>query len=801
MENQNIQILCKWAHTIYESKDRMIVKYKAINQVEALDTFYFTALGYQLPTNKYVKVKLEGKWVTSTYRGKKVQQFQVAHAAEIIPDEAEGFAKFLLSGAIPGIGKIISERILHTFQEDAYRIMKETPEELGQIKGISPKKIENVRMYFQENQELEKIVEFFHHLITQKQSKDIYDAFGSQTQKFLEESIFRLYQVQGFSYSDIHALAKSLHCENGNDPYRMRAAILEVLRQHSKKGHTCMSADLLEKETYKLLSHGAENISASLLQQQMLEVINPLHQEAHTGIEKYEIGDQVRYALKIFADAEDYLAKEIVALSLQEDIELEDRIKKLDDSKDPKNDKSSLEILRSLISDYMEETNLLLSKEQEEAVLTAQKKKFLIVTGGPGTGKTTIEKFMIHLMKIIWPEKKIMLLAPTGRAARRMAESTGYTEASTIHSAAKLFGADELSEFHGESSLDADILFVDEFSMVDTLVFRCLLKAAKKGTQIIMIGDPDQLPSVQAGNVFKDMIDSGIVPLVRLKHVFRQGTGSLISCNAKLINRGEPDVVWNDYDFKMIEIKGEDIEKRTVDEVLGVYSKLLQKYSYYDVQILTPFRKAKSRGGYRATSVEALNQKLQPLANIYASKGNHSITYQGTTFYRNDKIMESSNQTHQDLSNGDIGEIVSVDVEGKTMKTKFNQTTEVTYKKADMATLSLAYATTIHKSQGSEYAWVIIPLLRSYRGMLSKQLLYTAVTRAKEGVIFVGEYAAFISAVRDDFAVKRQTSLKEKIIEEYNRVEHENDTNQASKETKKAKEINPYKQLEFNLNK
>lgn len=767
-----MEILCKWAHTLYDSPNKMIVKYKALEEITLLSGYYFTALGSQLPTNKYVKVKLEGEWVEKKFNGQKVPQFQVVNATEIIPEDQETFQKFLNTGSIPGIGKILGKRIIAAFGENSYMVLKEDPDKLLEVKGFSPKKVDAIKEYFQSHKNIEEISKKMNFLLSPKQVRNIYETFGSRSMEVLEESIFHLYQVKGFNYQNICSLSVKLKSLHVNDPYRIRAGIVAALNENSKQGHTYMNPKDLEKKSYQLLNRNIDKkVTFSLLQAELIKMANsPLEMGTASGVTSYVVNGKIRYALSIYAEAEDYLARRIVELSMQDDICVDEKLMELAVLEDISKEEPIVpeEVLDKMIQDYMDETNLLLSKEQKEAVIAAQRKKFLIVTGGPGTGKTTIEKFMIHFMEILRPDEKIMLLAPTGRAARRMAESTEFQEASTIHSAARLFGEDDLIEFHGKDYLDADIIFVDEFSMVDTLVFMCLLKATKKGTQIIMIGDPDQLPSVQPGNVFKDMIDSGIVPLVRLQHVFRQGVGSLVSCNARLINRGETDVVWNDSDFKLVDTsKAENIEEETVRKILSIYGSLLQQYSYNDVQILTPFRKAETRKGYRKTSVEALNKLLQPISNPYANTSNICMQYNGDTFYRNDKIMESSNQTHESLSNGDIGVIKSIDLKGTKMYTLFNGITEITYKKSEISSLSLAYATTIHKSQGSEYPWVIIPLLRSYRGMLSRKLLYTAVTRAKEGVIFVGEYAAFLTAVRDDYTVERLTSLKDKILIDY----------------------------------
>ncbi len=754
-------ILCKWNFTISEKKGWTIAKYKFQNSKEG----YFVALGEQLPTNPYVLVKLVGEWNKHTYRGKEEEQFFVKQFSESIPEDLDSFEKFLSSGAIPGIGKVLSKRIIEAYGTQAQSVLKDQPEELLQLKGFTPKKVKAIEEYFESGTVLEEIANFFHYLLTQKQVKDIFDAFGHQAVSLMKESVFHLYEVQGFRYQEIYSLAKSLGCIQSKDPYRIRAAILEVLRNHAKKGHTYLCLKPLENQVYDLLKRSG-NVEREFIQIELLKVANPLLQDTVCGIERYEVNGEIRYALTALYKAETYISKRVVQLSMQEDIICEEKMKELE-GRFGVSKEAELTVMDHLIQEYMDETNLLLSQEQKDAVIAAQRKKFLIVTGGPGTGKTTIEKFMIHLMQILRPEKKIALLAPTGRAARRMAESTGYHQAHTIHSAIRLFGVDDLLEYQGESSLHADIIFVDEFSMVDTMVFMCLLKAMKKGTQLIMIGDPDQLPSVQSGNVFRDMIDSEIIPIVRLKHVFRQSVGSLISCNAQLINRGETDVCWNQSDFMLVETSGaEDVEAETVKKILGVYGNLLQKNSYHQVQILTPFRKEKSgkNGSIRHTSVDALNKKLQQIANIYVGRGPY-ILHHGTKFYQNDKIMESSNQTHEELANGDIGIITNV--EKNRIQALFNDVTGVSYDKSEMGSLSLAYATTIHKSQGSEYDWVIIPILRSFRGMLSRQLLYTAVTRAKKGVIFVGEYAAFLSAVRDDFTVVRETSLKDFILIEY----------------------------------
>ena len=398
--------------------------------------------------------------------------------------------------------------------------------------------------------------------------------------------------------------------------------------------------------------------------------------------------------------------------------------------------------------------------------IKADKLGSVIFYGPPGTGKTTTINAIMQLFESDGLE--VSLAAPTGRAAKRMTEATGH-EAKTIHRMLEISGAQsddpELDAKFGrneQNPLETDVVIVDESSMIGCKLFRDIFTQVRPDATLIFVGDKDQLQSIEPGQVFTDMIDSKVIPTTILDHIFRQGQNSMIPINAKLINEGNPKMIWNERDFQLIRIEGNDkmIEEEISKKIPQIYEMNYENREYSDVQLLSPLRKKFSRSGKVAlTSTEYLNPVIRDLINPYATPDSKEYveTY-GKRFYMGDKVLETSNSNINGIVNGDIGKIIKIDPKDFTITIQFDEKT-VKYKKENFATLTLAYGVSIHKSQGQEYPIVIIPLMKSYHRMLTRRLLYTAVTRAKEKVIFIGSLAAFFMAVNDDFSEARNTNL------------------------------------------
>lgn len=738
------EILCRYAKALHnkEGSDYKILLYEVCKgeiPEQAFDKMgRITCLGEKLPTNPYIQIRCIGEWKNNEYKGVITKQFHVSSFQEIIPEDEDGFYQYLASGSIPGIGVKMAERIMDTLGPEAYQIIQNEPDSsLKKVKGLPQKKIDIIKKILFKNASINPILESLKYEISENEAEMIYQAFGTKALDRIKKSIFTLYEA-GFDYWKLVSLAKKLHRFIPEDPERIQACAIMKMKEAVKKGHTYISSDDLFRATKKALkSHGSVK---DLLIHQQLEFL------ASIDCFSCEFCDN-KYYLPSYYNAEKYIAKMVIHYMKEEKADISD------------------DLLKKKIDEYSRKSCLILSKEQREAAIASQKERLLIITGGPGTGKTTTINYVLYLSELFQSEKKIKLLAPTARAARRMTEGTGY-EASTIHSACQIFDLDDFQEFQANGIIDADIVIVDEMSMVDCLLFRCLLQSLKEDAQLILVGDPDQLPSVKAGNVFADLINSNIIPVIRLKQVFRQGVDSFIPINAKLINEGNPNVIFNRKDFKMIEITGEDMDSITASAVASVYQDEMNCYSVDDIQVLTPFRKENGAYGQRKTSVEYLNRALQQLANSNTSASSGKLSMKNKTFYKMDKVMETRTKKGLCISNGDIGRVISIDEESKTMEILFNGLCS-TYTFKDLFSLDLAYATTIHKSQGSEYPIVIIPLLKEFRGMLTRQLLYTAVTRASKRVIFLGEKSAFYAAVRNDNSIIRNTSLKDRLICEY----------------------------------
>lgn len=736
------EVLCRYAKPLHnkETSDYKILLYEVCKgeiPEQALDKMgRITCLGEKLPTNPYIQIRCIGEWKNNEYKGVITKQFYVSSFQEIIPEDEDGFYQYLASGSIPGIGVKMAERIMDTLGPEAYQMIKNEPDSsLKKVKGLSQKKIDLIKKILFKNASINPILESLQYEISENEAEMIYQAFGAKALDKIKKSIFTLYEA-GFDYWKLVSMSKKLHRFIPDDPERIQACAIMKMRDAVKKGHTYISSDDLFHASKKALKcHGSVK---DVLIHKQLEFL------ASIDCFSCEFSDD-KYYLPSYYNAEKYIVKRIMYYMKEEKVDISD------------------ELLEKKINEYSKDSCLILSKEQREAAIASQKEKLLIITGGPGTGKTTTINYILYLNELFQSEKKIKLLAPTARAARRMTEGTGY-EASTIHSACQIFDLDDFQEFQANGIIDADIVIVDEMSMVDCLLFRCLLQSLKEDAQLILVGDPDQLPSVKAGNVFADLINSNIIPVIRLKQVFRQGVDSFIPINAKLINEGNPNVIFNRKDFKIIEITGEDMDSITASAVASVYQKEMNCYSVDDIQVLTPFRKENGAYGQRKTSADYLNRVLQQLANSNTST--EKLAIKNKTFYKMDKVMETRTKKGLCISNGDIGRVISIDEESKTMEILFNGLCS-TYAYKDLFSLDLAYATTIHKSQGSEYPIVIIPLLKEFRGMLTRQLLYTAVTRASKRVVFLGEKSAFYAAVRNDNSIIRNTSLKDRLICSY----------------------------------
>ena len=683
----------------------------------------FTAVGYELPRTDAVELELDGEWK----QGKYGLQLQVEQWREIVPKTRVGVEGYLSSGLIKGIGPAIASQIVAQFGENALDILQQHPERLLEVKGITESKLEDIKSSYAENRILQDLMVMLSPFkITPKTALRIYEHFGPDSVEILRKSQFELCQISGFGFLRVDAIVR----KNGgdlHDPNRVRAALFCSLEDgKSGKGHLFLPREVLRKESLRLLN---AKIPVASLRLHEEEVENVLENMILNG-EVVSVQDNI-YLPRVFVQ-EDAAARNIAV--------------RLAEPPAPERIDQALEQVKR-------ELGFVLSPKQEAAVYAAYRHNLSIITGSPGTGKTTVLKTILEVYRRLHPQNEITLMAPTGRASRRMAESTGFDKARTLHSGLGLSNEEEDNHRTKQSEpLSADLIIVDEFSMVDMWLASKFFSRIKDGARIVLVGDPDQLPSVGAGNVFREMIDCGLVPVTVLDQIFRQSKDSLIAYNAKFINEGSANLYFGpDFVFQAGKNQAETAEK-----IISRYCQEIEESGIDRVQILSPFR---SEG---ETSAEQLNEAIRERVNPFRS-AEEEIRIGMKIFRVNDRIMQTKNT--EKVSNGDLGFIryIREDEKGKRIGLDFGMGREFEYSMEDMMNLDLAYATTIHKAMGSEYETVIMPLLKAHTIMLYRNLLYTGITRAKKRVVLIGQKQVLFMAIHRSEINKRHTLLGARI--------------------------------------
>ncbi len=682
----------------------------------------FVAVGYELPLTDKVSMLLDGEWKD----GKNGYQLHVESCEEMIPQTTEGI-KGYLSSCLKGIGPRLADEIVDRFGLDSLKVIEEEPQRLLEIRGISPEKLEKIQSTYLESRSLRNIMMLLApYQVTPVTATKIYEHFGAKSVEILSENPYELCKVSGFGFKRVDAIS----LKNGmefNAPIRIRGAIAATLdEQRTGKGHLYMSEDKLRTTTVKLLN---EKIPVPQLGIKGNEV-EPIIEDMILKGEVVKSDGNV-YQLGAFIHEDDTARKiaEILAYPTE-----------------------PLDITQAL-RDIRDELGISLSQRQSEAVYVAFRNNLSIITGSPGTGKTTVLKAIIEVFKILNPEAKIKLAAPTGKASRRMAESTGFNEAKTLHSLLGLLGESGFSRDKEEESLDADLIIVDESSMIDMWLARQFFGRIGAGTKVVMVGDVDQLQSVGAGDVFRELIRCGLIPVTVLNEIFRQSKDSRIAHNAKKINEADTSLYYGD-DFQFFPCKSQEA---AAEMICNMFYEQVGVYGIENVQILSPYR---SDG---VASVEQLNAVLREAVNpLQDEVADLKI---GNRYFRvGDKIMQTKN--YDKASNGDIGFIRSF---GRNEKNEMRITIEFSgdriaeYGMEEMGMIEHSYATTVHKAMGSEYDVVIFPIIRSHAIMLDRNLVYTAITRAKKKVILVGQKGMLIMAIHKDGTGKRNTMLGERI--------------------------------------
>lgn len=679
----------------------------------------FTAVGYELPFTDAVTLNLEGHWE----KGKYGMQLVVEQWNEVIPETESGVYNYLSSGLLKGIGTATAAEIVSRFGVDSLRVIEQEPEKLLEIRGITPERLEEIKSSYAESRTLRHIITLLAPFkLTPKAATKIYQFFGPACLDILKQSPYTLCRVPGFGFTRVDGIVQKNGC-NLHDPMRIQGAIFCALQNAGTDGgHLYLERSKLLTETMQLLNG---RILAPGLRVKQEEAENALEKMITDGI--VVSAQDCIYTPRVF-NQEDTVAR-IVARLLVE--------------------KPPQENIAALLEQVKRDLNVNLSVKQEDAVNTAFRNNISIITGSPGTGKTTVLKTILEVYRRLYPDKVMRLMAPTGRASRNMAESTGFKDAGTMHSHLGITNEeDDVPKTN--KPLDADMIVIDEFSMVDMWLSWKFFSRVRRGTKLILVGDPDQLPSVGAGNVFKELIDSGIIPVTVLDQIFRQSGDSFIAHNAKIINRGETTLYYGD-DFQFINTK---TQEEAASYIMELYCQEVYEHGIENVQILSPFR---SRG---EASVEQLNATLREIINPFTS-AEDELRVGGKTFRIGDRIMQTKNTDK--VSNGDLGFIRTVD-NGSDVSAvvDFGEARKFQYKPEHLSKLELSYAMTIHKAMGSEFEIILIPLLKSQMIMLNRNLLYTAVTRAKKKVILVGQKPALFMAIHCNDITKRNTLLGER---------------------------------------
>jgi exodeoxyribonuclease V alpha subunit len=684
-----------------------------------------TIIGNLSGVNPGESLRLTGKWVQNKRFG---EQFQVESFEVTVPATLHGIQKYLASGLVQGIGPIMSERIVEKFGLHTLEVIEKKPERLSEVEGIGPKRIFLIRKAWGEQKGIKEIMIFLQgHGVGAAYSAKIYKRYGDQSIEIVRENPYRLaHDIYGIGFITADKIAQNLGIDR-NSLIRAKAGLLYVLNQLTEEGHVYYPENQLIHQAKEILHVDEEIIILAVkeLSKGKELFLGDLHPEGHLGA----------VYLAPFHVAETGVAQRLINLK-----ESPSKIRPIHPEK--------------AIEWVEQKLNMELAQRQEEAVLLAATSKVLIITGGPGTGKTTLITAILRIFQQL--KLRILLAAPTGRAAKRMNEATGW-EAKTIHRLLEYSPHQGDFKKDQDDPLEADVVIIDEASMVDTLLMYHLLKAIPSYAHLILVGDVDQLPSVGPGNVLKDIIRSGRFTVVTLTEIFRQAQESMIVVNAHKVNQGQFPVLKEidkpgktDFQF----IQEEDPEK-ILQNILDLCSERIPRHfgfhPFKEIQVLAPMHKG-------IIGVANLNIELQKRLNPGLSGISRGIW----NFRSGDKVMQIVNNYDKDVFNGDIGCISKIDPEEREVIIEFDGRL-VSYDYSDLDEVVLAYAVSVHKSQGSEYPVVILPVVTQHYMLLQRNLIYTGITRAKKLVILIGTKKALGIAIRNNKPQRRYTLLSERL--------------------------------------
>ena len=655
----------------------------------------------------------EGEWRVDKRYG---QQFQCQTWEEVMPATAYGIEKYLGSGLVKGIGPKFAKLIVGHFGTDTIEVIETDIERLYEVPGIGKKRVEKIRESWEKQKDIKNVMLFLQGFgVSTAYAAKIYRQYGKESIDKVKENPYRLADdIWGIGFKTADGIARKMGYEM-NDERRLRSGLIYTLNQLADEGHCYAEEQQLIATARQLLEADEECIRTAMTH----------------AIETEDLMlDGTGIYLPPFYYAECGTANRLSTLVHTKEV-------------------GSIFTVRFDLAKLQRETGIEYDEVQVEAIRQAIASKVMVLTGGPGTGKTTTTKAIIAALQSAG--MRILLAAPTGRAAKRMSEATGM-EAKTIHRLLEYNPQDGYKR-NDENPLEGDALIVDECSMIDIILMNNLTKALPTTMRLVLVGDIDQLPSVGAGNVLRDIIDSGVIPVVRLTRIFRQAQSSRIVMSAHAINRGCFPDISNGQHTDFFFMKQEEPEKVAETIVSLVRDRLPKAYRQptANIQVLTPMQ----RGVVGAAN---LNMALQQALNYNTA----ALVRGGYTYKEGDRVMQLRNNYDKDVYNGDLGYVHSVDMEERTLTVDFDGQL-VEYEVSELDELTLAYATTIHKSQGSEYPIVVMPVLMTHYVMLQRNLIYTGITRAKKICVLVGQTKALAYAIHNMKVLKRNTRLKERL--------------------------------------
>ena len=665
-------------------------------------------------------IRATGEWISHPRFGR---QFNITGYQSVMPDSAEGVERFLSSGAVRGVGKTMASRIVEFFGKDTLEILGKNPERLAEIPGIGAKKAEIIGKSYSEISDLREIMLFLEQNgVSGSYAAKLQIAYGDTAIDRMKINPYILItDIEGIGFKTADRIALSLGFDLASTE-RIRAGIIYVLNMAASGGHTCIPEEELLRYAERVLQADymvVETVFRDMVEKDMLRT--------------EDWGGQRFIYPEYLYRAETGVAHMLLALR-----DHPESLGKVDEEK--------------IMEEWEAEAGIELAEAQKEAIRSSLKFGVFALTGGPGTGKTTIIKGILSVLKRAGC--KVLLAAPTGRAARRLEAAAGE-KAQTVHRMLEYNVSGTFGK-NAEDLLEAQAVIVDEASMLDIALFYHLLEALPLGCRLVLAGDVDQLPSVGPGSVLKDIIQSGKMPVVRLREIFRQAEISPIVRNAHRINRGMMPECVSDSDFSMMEFEEEE---QAAAYITNFYADKTRDGRWQALQVLSPMHKG-------ACGVRNLNSLLQMRVNPPSPEKSEILRPDGTVLRLGDKVMQIRNNYEKDVYNGDIGQIVNIKEKEVTVWYPDRQDDEyVCYSESEYDELQLAYAMSVHKSQGSEYSQIVLALMPGHYIMLQRNLLYTAVTRAREKVVLVGTKAALYTAVSNDRTKRRYSLLKERLQE------------------------------------